>query len=209
MKYYIFTALVCLNLFGCSNESASPSEKLTLDVATKNARNSMVPGTEIRNIVRENGWQDTSSVNIYKVRYNYELTLTEDLPQAILELAKNYEKEVKGNLETFDTEKIAHLDPRQMSYLQLMLNSSGWANNQKNFPERRDIFLTKCDQCMAYWNSDEGGEDATRLRRFSYMQAWSYFESAGFKDDSKKGDAALWNTTTSFMKTENGWVEAN
>ncbi len=209
MKYYILTALVCLNLLGCSNESASPSEKLTLDVATKNARNSMVPGTEIRNIVRENGWQDTSSVNIYKVRYNYELTLTEDLPQAILELAKNYEKEVKGNLKTFDTEKIAHLDSRNVSYFQMTLDSMGWMNNQKNFTERRDIFLAKCDQCITYWNSNEGGEDATLLRRYSYIKAWSYFEYAGFKDDSKKGDAALWNTTTSFIKTENGWVEAN
>ncbi|VUZ28955.1 Uncharacterised protein [uncultured Comamonas sp.] len=209
MKLHIFSLLFCMGLLACSNENAAPSEKLTLEVATKNAKNSMLPGTEISNVVRENGWQDTSSVNLYKVRYNYELVLTEDLPHAILELAKNYEKEIKGNLETFDTEKIAHLDPRQMSYLQLMLNGREWIDNQKNFPERRDIFLTKCDQCMAYWNSEEGGEDATRLRRFSYMQAWSYFESAGFKDDSKKGDAALWNTTTSFMKTENGWMEAN
>ena len=209
MKYYIFTALVCLNILACSNESAAPSEKLTLNAATKNAQNSMAPGTEIKNIVRENGWQDTSSVNLYKVRYNYELALTEDLPQAILELAKNYEKEVKGNLETFDTKKIAHLDSRNVSYFQMTLDSMGWINNQKNFPERRDIFLAKCDQCMAYWNSNEGGEDATLLRRYSYIKAWSYFEYAGFKDDSKKGDAAIWNTTLSFMKTENGWVEAN
>lgn len=209
MKYYIFTALVCLNLLGCSNESASPSEKLTLDVATKNAQNGMSPGTEIKNIVRKNGWQDTSSANLYKVLYNYELTLTEDLPHAILELAKNYEKEVKGNLETFDTKKIAHLDPRNASYFQMMLDSMAWMNNQKSFPERRNIFLAKCEQCMTYWNSNEGGEDATLLRRYSYIKAWSYFEYAGFKDDSKKGDAAIWNTTLSFMKTENGWVEAN
>jgi len=204
MRALLLAPVVVLAATGCIQDDKTPPEKLTLEVATQNAQSSVVPGVETRNFKRENGWVDTKAANLYLVRYNYEMVLTRDLPEAALELAKIYEQNQKGNQKNSGFMGINEWG----NLFQLKINANNWINGQDNFAQRRDRFLSQCAPCSQYWNSDEGGKDAAELRRYSYIQAWSHLEGMGFGDGQKKGDGVPWNISPSFMKTENGWMEA-
>lgn len=179
---------------------SKPPDDLTLKAATELAQNSVVIGTETRAFKRDNGWVDPNSANRYLVRYTYEIALKTDMPQAVLELAK----ELEVTISEFNKNPVD-----ESPYLQALINihsaSENWFRTQNNLMDRVNQLFSTCHQCLTYWNNDDGDEAITKAHRLAFTASWSHLEYMGFKDDMKKGDGVPWHTTITFMKTENGW----
>jgi len=202
---FIKKILLCLLLtpmasFGAWFGDSKPPDDLALKAATELAQNRVVSGTEARAFKRDNGWVDPDSANRYLVRYTYEMALKADMPQAVLGLAKEFEV----TLSEFDKNP-NDASPYGQASINIVLLSTNWTNDQNNLMDRVNRLVSTCDQCIAYWNNEDGDEKTTDRHRIAFRASWAHLESMGFKDDMKKGDGAPWNLTVTFMKTENGW----
>ncbi|MBV2182373.1 MAG: hypothetical protein KUL86_14230 [Castellaniella sp.] len=202
MKRIIFCLLFIPTVsFGGWFGDSKPPDALTLKAATESAQQDVVLGTETRAFKRDNGWVDPNSANRYLVRYAYEIALTDDMPQVVLNLAKDTEaqlQEIKKNPGFMGVDSLN-------ATLSISNAASNWINGQEKPMDRVNTFLSNCAECIAYWNNDGGEEEATTRHRNVFMASWSTLESMGFKDNMKKGDGVPWHSTISFMKTENGW----
>lgn len=194
-----FTALGVMTLLMACTDNA-PNDKLTYETILPYAKNDEMKGLVVDDFKKENGWQDTSAVNTYNVRYNYNLKLTKPLPEVVLGRAN----------ELMDTVRQSHKDPGFMgiSALQTDLNISTGAYNwiapqKETFPARRDAFLLKCKPCTNFLS--KGSKDETELRWNTFIVAWAELEELGFSDAAITGNKVPRQAWSGFMKTENGW----
>ncbi|ENO78038.1 hypothetical protein B447_15034 [Thauera sp. 27] len=188
---------------GCTKKEDVPSEKLSADVIRPIAESFLLPGTTMTDYKRENGWVDTQSPNQYMVRYTYNITLTKPLPEAILELAQQYMKELD---ESKRSPGLMGINSMQTAFA-ITAGGTQWVSAQGDaFAQRRDALLGQCAPCISFWNGTDGDKDSATYSRSAYSLAWSQYEELGFKDTAAVGDGVPRRAWAPFMKTENGWA---
>jgi len=201
MKKTLSVALLCSAVFLAGCDEKTPNDSLTAKTVRPYADADLQEGLAIDGFKRQNGWEDTSAINTYIVRYAYDLKLTKPLPEVVLAAANGIMDELA------DVKKnpgFMGIKDMQAS-MSLSLVASEWIGKQQDFTQRRNAFQTPCQPCVAYWNQ-EGADDVVRARRNAFVYAWSELEQKGFKDAAKPGDKVARTAWASFMKTEQGWM---
>ena len=202
MNKFPVLMLVCMAAFLAGCDEKTPNDVLTAKTIRPYAEVDLQDGLVIDNFKRQNGWQDTNAINVYNVRYSYDLKLTKPLPDVTLAAAHAILKELA------DAKK--NPGPMGLKSMQvsmgLSMGVSEWIGAQQQpFAERRDAFLSRCQPCLEYWNH-AGTDELVRERRNAFVYAWSALEEKGFKDGATTGGTVPRVAWAPFMKTEQGWA---
>jgi hypothetical protein len=201
MKPVLASLLLCTTVLLQGCDQKTPGDALASKTVRVYAERDLHDGLVIEDFKRQNGWEDTSQINTYNVRYSYNLKLSKSMAEATLGLAKEAVAEINASKKNPGFMGINQL---QVS-MGLSLAASEWINAQEGFAARRDAFLSDCRACIDFWNQ-EGEPDMVKARRNAFVYAWSEMEKLGFKDAAKVGDKVPREAWAAFMKTEKGWM---
>ncbi len=200
---WLILGLLVSGLMGCDDKT--PPDKLTEQVVRPYAEQSLLKGMEMVDYKRDNGWVDSNSPNLYIVKYTLNYQLTKPLGEVVLENAKDYEKEFSD----LDKKGDASMFSGGLNTLAVMMAVNQWVAQQgDSFQARKEQLLNSCQPCIAYWNSEDGGEKSVKNRRQAFLASMYAVEEAGFKESAKQGDKAPRWAQASFTKTEKGWEAA-
>lgn len=191
-------------LSACSDDK--PSEEMAAKTVRPFAEQNLLPGMEITDYKRDNGWIDTDAPNRYKVQYVFNYALKKPLAEVVLEFAKQLQDEVQQKKKT--NAGFMGIEARGAEMAITMAATEFIKKQGDNFADRRDKFVGGCEPCVAYWN-EKGSKDEVSTRRYTFLLAWAAVEDMGFKDDAKVGDKVGRSAWAAFNKTEKGWQPAS
>lgn len=206
MKTLFNAALIVLTVAITGCDSKTPPESLTKDIVMKEASKELLHGMEIVDFKRENGWADQNAQNRYIVRYEYKIKLTKDMPAMVLEMAKATRKEVE------DVNKNPGFMGLEAMGKQWELSlQAARLNKEEGYAKRLEAFIGRCNECKEYLGAD-GNQSLSTSRLKAFESSWSYMLNDlnfGLTDEHTVGSKLERRYWVAFMKTEQGWMQAN